>query len=102
MEQMWNVFSSIGDGPQEVGENRLGLIQSHLKPCLKFIKAIQFNSANIYGAAFWEVLCVLLAVEAFVRPESSAIPRSNRKYLCTASSHLAWVILEDYWDSLGA
>lgn len=73
MEQMWNVFSSIGDGPQEVGENRLGLIQSHLKPCLKFIKAIQFNSANIYGAVFWEVLCVVLAVEAFVRPEISAI-----------------------------
>lgn len=74
MEQMWNVFSSIGDGPQEGGGNRLGLIQSHLKPCLKFIKAIQFNSANIYGAASWEVLCVLLAVEAFVRPEISAIP----------------------------
>lgn len=67
------MFFSIGDGPQEVGENRLGLIQSHLKPCLKFINAIQFNSANIYGTAFWEVLCVLLAVEAFVRPEISAI-----------------------------
>lgn len=43
--------------------NRLCLIQSHLKPCLKFIKAIQFNSANIYSAAFWEAMCVLMALE---------------------------------------
>ena len=34
---------------------------SHLKSCLKFIKAIEFNSTNIYSATSCREVCVLRA-----------------------------------------
>lgn len=75
------------------GGNRLGLIQSHLKSCLKFIKAVQFNSTNIYSTALRKAVCVLRAVWATVMPRPQHSPSKPRRLPSpTASSHNLFLV----------